>query len=416
MYNYRIFFNITTWVTCLIILYSSIWHSPCSAGYIIEIKQPRIAAGYEHSLYIDNNGTAWAWGFFYGLGLPYQEAPVLPYVVADKVKSVFTGLSYSALIRDDDTLWTWGNNYANALGNGSITKIAPVPSKILDDVKTATVSADRGFAIRKDNSLWGWGEAGYGMGIKSKKNISAPRKILERVMHVTAATDFTLALRLPEKKGDNVLSPRYMAWGRNDCGQLGNVNNYNKTILTPREGNINFEYSELDEGEYFIKFVTSGVGTVALTNIGHVWSWGKPGAYQCFSGLIPDDPRELQPTDDVLPQRIDWLEDIVDISLGGGTVVALKRDGTLLYDGWYASPLISNNSEAIPLNEENNRYILMTDVREMATGRAHALVIKNDGTVWAWGENNKGQLDGTTNTYDRPIQLIMPKADDKNSQ
>jgi alpha-tubulin suppressor-like RCC1 family protein len=33
------------------------------------------------------------------------------------------------------------------------------------------------------------------------------------------------------------------------------------------------------------------------------------------------------------------------------------------------------------------------------TGRGHSLAVKNDGTVWAWGENDKGQLgNGTSGT------------------
>ena len=39
-------------------------------------------------------------------------------------------------------------------------------------------------------------------------------------------------------------------------------------------------------------------------------------------------------------------------------------------------------------------------VQAIAEGHGHAMVLKTDGTVWAWGANGNGQLgDGTTSHY-----------------
>jgi len=50
--------------------------------------------------------------------------------------------------------------------------------------------------------------------------------------------------------------------------------------------------------------------------------------------------------------------------------------------------------------------IYLTDVKSVAAGDNHALALKNDGTVWAWGCNGNGQLgDGTTSNRYTPIKV-----------
>lgn len=46
------------------------------------------------------------------------------------------------------------------------------------------------------------------------------------------------------------------------------------------------------------------------------------------------------------------------------------------------------------------------DVQTIAAGSGHTLALKNDGTVWAWGDNYYGQLgDGTTTERHAPVQV-----------
>lgn len=50
--------------------------------------------------------------------------------------------------------------------------------------------------------------------------------------------------------------------------------------------------------------------------------------------------------------------------------------------------------------------LLFSQCWQMVSGKDHTLAIKNDGSLWAWGRNQHGQLgDGTTTTKTIPIQI-----------
>jgi alpha-tubulin suppressor-like RCC1 family protein len=45
-------------------------------------------------------------------------------------------------------------------------------------------------------------------------------------------------------------------------------------------------------------------------------------------------------------------------------------------------------------------------VAAVAAGGAHVVALKEDGTVWAWGNNGAGQLgDGSTASSTTPVQV-----------
>ena len=48
-------------------------------------------------------------------------------------------------------------------------------------------------------------------------------------------------------------------------------------------------------------------------------------------------------------------------------------------------------------------------IEQIAAGGYHSLALKSDGTVWAWGDNNMGQLgDGTISDDDRTTPAQVP--------
>jgi alpha-tubulin suppressor-like RCC1 family protein len=90
-----------------------------------------------------------------------------------------------------------------------------------------------------------------------------------------------------------------------------------------------------------------------------------------------------------------------------GTVthtLAIKNDGTLwawgLNDsGQLGDGTLIDKDAPIQIGLDNNW-------KEISTGQSHSLAIKNNGTLWAWGDNFQGELGNNSNTNSSvPIQI-----------
>jgi TM2 domain-containing membrane protein YozV len=70
--------------------------------------------------------------------------------------------------------------------------------------------------------------------------------------------------------------------------------------------------------------------------------------------------------------------------------------------------IINTNSEALLWNYQRGRgEVVMSDVRSVVSNDSVHFFITNDNTLWAMGDNNRGQLgDGTTDNRNEPIQIM----------
>lgn len=80
--------------------------------------------------------------------------------------------------------------------------------------------------------------------------------------------------------------------------------------------------------------------------------------------------------------------------------------------GWEHTIVLSSGGTVLQIAGGDNTVVpagplTIDNVKAVAAGRWHSLALKTDGTVWAWGDNDWGQLgDGTSTPRSAPVQVM----------
>ena len=280
-----------------------------------------VAAGYEHSLALLENGTVFAWGSDtegqLGNGAPLvNQALKVQTQIAGGVIAIAANGNYSLALTSGGQIISWGSDDYGQLGNAGTN---------LDNPSTGTVTGAQNnnvaivagthhaLALQADGTVLTWGDnvAGQlGVGAATPQQ-TAPVQIptLQNIVALSAGYEHSLAL-----KSDGTL----LSWGRDSEGQLGD-----STALTQQSTPVAVQ------GPSEIVGIASGIyHNVALKADGTLLAWGDNGQKQLGNGTIVPQP---------IPVPVSSAAGIVAVSAGSYHSVALKTDGTLLAWGWNAA-------------------------------------------------------------------------------
>ncbi len=167
-----------------------------------------------------------------------------------------------------------------------------------------------------------------------------------------------------------------------------------------------------------LQVMTSGAQTVTrlaagfyhsllLKSNGSLWSTG----WNLYGQLGNSNYATAYPYGTNLPVQM-VASNVTAIAVGGGHSLFLKSDGSLWVMGWNAYGQLGDGTTDNG-NYETNRpeQIVASGVAAIAAGLNHSLFLKNNGSLWAMGDNSDGQLgDGTTDNgnyeTNRPEQIV----------
>ena len=346
-----------------------------------------VAAGVRFSVVLKLDGSIQVWGvnWFGQVGNGTAGATVFPvqYAGITGVSSISLGY-YHALALKNGEVWSWGGNGSGQLGDGTL--IGRSTSALVSGLSNvAAVAAGSAFslALRNDGTVWSWGENTSGqLGDGTTNNRAVPAQIsgLSSVVAIAAGGFHALALR-----NDGTV----WAWGLNAEGQLGDGTTSNR--LTPVQ----------ITGLTGITAISASSGhSLARKNDGTVWAWGSNTSGQLGDGTV------IQRS---TPAPVAGLSGIVSIAAGGGRSFAVAGDGSV----WFWGRLASDTSQANSYSPETNAPIKInapTGLATISAGQSHQIALRNDGTLWTWGDNQFGQLgDGTSFFRPSPQKVSLPQ-------
>ncbi|HJT38481.1 MAG TPA: FGLLP motif-containing membrane protein [Actinomycetota bacterium] len=198
-------------------------------------------------------------------------------------------------------------------------------------------------------------------------------------------------------------APAIWAWGQDGYGQLGDG--------APGDGNSLAVAAPVRvHSPHGVDFTAVAVGdafTIALDTRGHAWAWGSNSYGDLGIGDAARDHASL-PTAVKMPKGVTFTQ----ISASSGYALALDDQGRMW--GWGrddAGQLADGaptNIEASPVRATMPQGVRFTQI---AAGSVFAAALDHLGRAWAWGNNDQGQLGtGDTNPRTTPTAVVMPAA------
>jgi len=294
--------------------------------------------------------------------------------------------------RNAGQLWIWGNDSwsSGSLGLGDRTsRSSPIQIPgdwALDDSIFASGNKismqEKGTigAIKDDGTLWGWGANNKGwLGQNNTTQYSSP-------VQVPGTTWKTMSLAGTNSETAHAIKTdgTLWGWGDNDNGQLavGSKTEYSSPVQIPGTT----WKAAISGGHKFMGFKTDGT----------LWVCGRNTDGQLGLNNKTDYQSPVQ-----IPGTT-WGE---SFACQDATGAAIKTDGTLWTWGDNASGGLGHNNTT----EYSSPKQVGSDTTwsKIGSGIQNCMLgLKTDGTLWAWGDNDQGQLGVNSRTfYSSPIQI-----------
>ena len=368
-----------------------------------------------------------------GSQLGKQQTTITPPTNDQDIRfnQISDGYDFSLAVGSDGNAYAWGYNSSGQLGDGTTTnRAAPVmvrkPASAPADFTYVQVSAgtDHSLALGSDGYVYAWGDDTDGeLGNKARGSFSSvPVRVRDpaspndtskglKAIQVSAGRDHSLAV---DKDGNA------WAWGSNGYGRLGNnrSNSYSTLPVRVRDPG---DPSNSNKGLNVMQVSAGDWHSLAVDKDGSTWAWGRNDYGQLGNGQISSSWDAYPVPQKVLLDPNDASKGLktVQVSAGGSLSLAIDQDGSTWAWGHNNSGQLGNgtsngkNQNPIPspvlLNPKNASTRLKAV--QVSAGWGHSLAIDKDGNTWAWGDNSSGQLgnNGSSYQYYSPVKVLATK-------
>lgn len=423
----------------------------------------KLSAGGYHSLAICDDGNTYAWGRNSDgqLGIGNEDKQWHPAKVKTPSNVHFTqiatGDEHSLALGDDGVAYGWGDNNDEEVGDGTSTdRDAPVPIKVPNGIHLTWISAGmyHSLAVGDDHHAYAWGRNADGaLGDNTTDDKSTPI----RVSPPDGLTDetFTVARVFAGSKHSMAIGRDGItyAWGLNSDGQLGDRTNRERHIpvkvsFPPPSFAVNVTSVKFDGISSTTTPKHQTDDTWLVTSPPHAAGWvdvsidwtqdgRKPTAHLSFRYYAGAKHTVYFLESDDGPQLS--TQSVIDRDRASRPATDPSKDG-YLFDGWFinktqvaydfSKPVTddlklsahwSPKSGAWTINPDKGTSAGGTHVTlappaprgirfsQVSAGYYHSLAVASDGNIYAWGNNDQGELgDGTTTSTTTPVLVKNP--------
>lgn len=319
-----------------------------------------------------------------------------------KVKKLLEHRSISyrkqMVVMQDDSLRAWGANDSYSLGVGNSTNAKTSPQRVAFPFGFAGVDKVYlgygdvgGRAIDKLGKLWQWGYNGYGnLGVNDTNNRFVPVRSSDFGSLIGKTVTAVAQTLSPENYPSTCVltsDGKVHACGYNGYGQLGQGDTVQRNVFAELPVLTNVAKIYACRERYTTYY--------ALTSAGVPYAWGYNSENQLGNGNT---------TQANIPTAISFfvtnsivITEMFPTSYG---CFALAANGDLYawgitYYGHLGTGAVAGTAQSTPLKVATG----VAKVYPAAYDYAHSMLVKTDGTLWATGRNNQGQL-GRGNTTD----------------
>ena len=306
--------------------------------------------GEAHTLsgdyYVKTDGTLWKLS---------GEETGRPVRIASGIRSVYAGIRYQAVVKSDGSLWTnWGGHTGE-----DIPWSADNPYQVRPKVSGAryiSCASDNMGVVTADGVLWMWGDVPNPYADPAYSDYLG----LDVETHILD-TEYTRSFKDP--------------WGNGALRVMDNVQS----------------------------FCTSQESVAVIRTDGSLWMWGRSDSGALGNGGANDYEWAGWY---YLREPVKVLDDVTEVSLGGGFGAAVTSDRSLYI--WGANRFgQQGNGKSGYENSVDRPVKLMDDVVRVSCYRTNCAAITADGSLYVWGESYSGAVgNGSTDLVTRPVKVM----------
>ncbi len=313
---------------------------------------------------------------------------------------------HSMAIRSDGKVFSWGNNSKGQLGNDSTADSnVPVPVNsqgVLSGKKIVQAAMGYHFSllVSDDGKVFSFGENEYGqLGNNSDKNSKVP--VAVDTTGVLSGKKITMVAAGSDFALALDSHGKVYAWGFGSHGELGIRNTFKKTVP------VAVDTSRALSGKKIVAIAAGSNHAVAVDDKGMVYTWGG----NTYGQLGVNTTKHSEVPVPIYISRAIGGKTIVAVAAGYHHSLALSSDGKVYAWGDNQYGQLGNHSfenSTVPVAVDTTGVLAGKKVIAISAGANYSMALTSDGKIYSWGRNNRGQLGVMGNIrYNVPTAINM---------